>query len=46
MNVDKYKARLVAREFTQTEGLDYFETFARVAKMSTVRVQNCLAAIN
>ena len=26
--VDKYKARYVAKSFKQVEGLDYFETFA------------------
>ncbi|KAM7479031.1 hypothetical protein LguiA_027244 [Lonicera macranthoides] len=42
--VERYKARLVARGFSQQYGLDYEETFSPVAKMVTVRTIISLAA--
>uniref|UniRef100_A0A2N9I9C9 Uncharacterized protein n=1 Tax=Fagus sylvatica TaxID=28930 RepID=A0A2N9I9C9_FAGSY len=35
--IDPYKARLIANGFTQEYGIDYEETFALVARLSSVR---------
>ena len=43
-SVDKYKARLVARGFTQVYGVDYFDTYSPVAKMASFRTILALAA--
>jgi Reverse transcriptase (RNA-dependent DNA polymerase) len=42
--VKRYKARLMAKGYSQTYGIDYNETFAPVAKMSTVRTLVSLKA--
>ena len=42
--LERYKVRLVAKGFTQTNGLDYLETFASVAKLNAIRVLLSLAA--
>ena len=36
-SIEKYKARFVAREFFQKEGIDYEETFAPVARYTSIR---------
>jgi hypothetical protein len=36
-SVEKYKARFVARGFSQIEGVDYEETFAPVARYNSIR---------
>ena len=40
----RYKARLVAQGFTQTYGVDYFETYAPVAQFASIRLLFALAA--
>ena len=43
-SVNRYKARLVAKGYTQTHGVNYEETFAPVAKMTTVQTVIALVA--
>jgi hypothetical protein len=42
--IKKYKARLVAKEFTQKEGEDFFYTYSHVAQITIIRVLLALAA--
>lgn len=43
-SIEKHKARFVARGFSQMEGIDYEETFAPIARYTSVRVVLAIAA--
>jgi hypothetical protein len=43
-SIEKYKARFVARGFSQKEGIDYEETFAPVARYTSIKNIIALAA--
>ncbi|GJV18870.1 zinc finger, CCHC-type containing protein [Tanacetum coccineum] len=42
----KFKARLVIQGFRQKEGINYFDTYAPVARITTIRLLLALAAIH
>ena len=44
--IEKYKAHLVAKGFTQIYGIDYYETYAPVARLSSIRLLLTIAARN
>ncbi|PHT93854.1 hypothetical protein T459_01736 [Capsicum annuum] len=43
--IDKYKARLVVKGFKQKEGLDYFNTYLPVTRITSIRMLISLAAV-
>ena len=45
-SIDKYKARLVIKGYKQKEGLDYFDTYSLVTRISSIRMLIAIAVIH
>ena len=43
--IDRYKARLIAKDYTQQKGIDYEETFLPVVKFTSIRLIVAIMAI-
>jgi len=37
-SINKHKARLVVKRYAQVSGVDFFDTFAHVARLDTIRL--------
>ena len=43
--IDKYKARLVIKGYKQKEGLDYFDMYSLVMRITSIRMVLTIAAL-
>ena len=44
-SIDKYKARLVAKGYLQKEGVDFFDTYLSVTRITSIRMLIAIASI-
>ena len=44
-SIQRFKAKLVAQGFTQKEGIDYFDTYGPVVRISSIRTLLALASV-
>ena len=44
-SIDKYKTRLVVKGFRQKEGLDYFDTYSPVIRITSIRMLIAFASL-
>ena len=45
-SIDKYKARLVVKGYKQNEGVDYFDTYSPVTRITSIRMLVAIAALH
>jgi hypothetical protein len=43
--IDKYKARLVVKGFRQQEGIDYFDTYLLISRITFIQILIAILAI-
>ena len=42
-SIDKYKVRLVVKDYKQKEGVDYFDTYSPVTRITSIRMLMAIA---
>ena len=45
-SIEKYKARLVVKGYRQKEGLDYFDTYLPMSRITSIRMLIAIASLN